>query len=158
MRHLLNGIGILCLLGLIGLTGCASIVHGGPDSVKFTSDPTGATVTIDGVSVGQTPVIAQVARKSKSVTYTLSDYDQASAPLDRKLNPWIFGNIVFGGIIGLVVDMATNNHMEANGEMHINLHKTKAEMQPPAKGALAGLRQRIHTWRDQLGATIAARS
>ncbi len=47
------------LLGF-ALSGCATIIHGTHQDVAFSSSPTGAEVWVDGVKVGETPVISKL--------------------------------------------------------------------------------------------------
>jgi hypothetical protein len=114
---------LVCAASIL-CTGCASIVSPGPDKVSFNSRPPGATVVIDGVKLGQTPITAQVRRKAQYATFVKDGYEESKVPVDRHLNGWIFGNILFGGIIGIVVDVATNNHMKAEKSQQVDLRRS----------------------------------
>lgn len=88
--------------------GCASIVSGTTQPIKFSSDPSGADVRIDGVSRGRTPAELEISTRSPhTVRIELAGYQTYETKLERKMNGWIFGNIFFGGIIGLIVDAST---------------------------------------------------
>ncbi len=79
-RSLLFFIVVLLLAGAAAITPSFSEVVG-PDtgSVSITSTPQGAAVTIDGTSVGTTPVMGlQLGTGDHSVTATLSGYQQAT--------------------------------------------------------------------------------
>jgi hypothetical protein len=102
------------------LGGCASIVHGGPRPVSVASTPAGATVSIYDrdntlVETNTTPFVAQLPTKYgyfKGQKYRLVFELPAHAPAEVNLEPslsgWYFGNIVFGGLIGmLIVDPIT---------------------------------------------------
>lgn len=118
----------LLLLGLLlagSTSGCATIVAGGPDTVKFTSTPPGAEVQVGNEIVGKTPVEASVPRDIQTVTMTLSGYEPETVLITRHLNGWVFGNILFGGIIGIIIDVSTENHRVADPEAHGTL-KTRA--------------------------------
>lgn len=97
-----------CAAALLLLTtGCASIIHGTSQNIDIASDPTGATILIDDEEVGTTPFVAGLKRKErKTIRIELDGYSPYEVALDRKLDGWYFGNILFGGIIGLVVDAA----------------------------------------------------
>jgi hypothetical protein len=87
---------------------CASIVHGSKQSIGFTSTPTNARVTVDNELVGNTPVVAKLTRKDKHVVrIELEGYSPFETTLDRRTSGWVWGNIVFGGLIGLAVDAST---------------------------------------------------
>lgn len=101
--------------------GCASIVHSGPRTVSINSQPSGAAVTITTadtrtpVHSGKTPMTVSLEPKRgffKGQSYTvrleLEGYRSDEIVLQSKLSGWYFGNIIFGGLIGmLIVDPAT---------------------------------------------------
>jgi diacylglycerol kinase family enzyme len=94
-------------IALLFVTGCASIVSGTKQEVAFRSTPPGATVTVDGENHGGTPMTLKLSRKSRhEVSFALDGYQPYEMSLTKSLNGWYFGNILFGGIIGLVVDAA----------------------------------------------------
>jgi hypothetical protein len=83
-------------------------MHGTSQDVGISSSPTGATVTIDNQSPGQTPYIAHLSRKDNHlVKLALPGYAPAELTITRKTSGWVWGNIVFGGLIGLAVDAMT---------------------------------------------------
>ena len=117
-------------LAAITLSGCASIMNPGPDKVAFKSDPPGATIYLDGKKVGQAPAIVAVARKTASVKMSLSGYEEATVPIERATNGWIYGDIglIFisplGGVIGIVIDTSSGNDKVADKEMTVSMYKT----------------------------------
>ncbi len=88
---------------------CASIVSGSKQNINFNSTPSGATVWVDDVNLGVTPVIAQLERikKNQKVKIELQGYKPYELILNRKTNGWIWGNILFGGIIGIIIDASS---------------------------------------------------
>lgn len=88
------------------LTSCASIVKGGPQSVTFNSEPTGATVIVNGRTMGATPLTVSLERKGgdQSITFEKDGYKPITIPLTTGVNPWFFGNIIFGGLVGSTTD------------------------------------------------------
>jgi hypothetical protein len=101
-------------------TGCASIVSKTSWPVSFQSNPSAATVSIvnkKGVEVfkGKTPTAVRLksgagffSKESYVVTISKDGYETKKTSLECKLNGWYFGNILLGGIIGmLIVDPAT---------------------------------------------------
>jgi len=96
----------LCLLGGAAWA-CASIMHGTSQEVGISSQPTGATITIDGQPMGVTPVAARLRRKdTHTIRITMDGYQPFEVVTTRKTSGWVWGNIVFGGLIGLVVDFS----------------------------------------------------
>lgn len=91
-------------------TSCATIIASGPDAVPVNSEPEGARVLLDGQAVGRTPLTASLSRKCEGVlTFQLDGYETRVVDLDKVVNGWIFGNIIFGGLIGIAVDLITSN-------------------------------------------------
>lgn len=87
------------------LAGCATIMHGSGQDVGFSSTPTAAKVTVDNKPLGNTPVIAKLARKDNHVVkMELEGFQPFEATLTRKTSGWVWGNVLFGGLIGLAVD------------------------------------------------------
>lgn len=87
------------------MSGCASIMHGTHQDVGISSSPTGAAVTIDNMAPGKTPYVANLSRKDAHIVHlTMPGYAPADLTLTRKTSGWVWGNIVFGGLIGLAVD------------------------------------------------------
>jgi hypothetical protein len=84
---------------------CASIMHGTHQDVGISSNPTGAQVAVDGHPTGTTPVIANLSRKDNHIVrIDLAGYKPYETALTRSVSGWVWGNIVFGGLIGLAVD------------------------------------------------------
>lgn len=101
-------------------SGCASIVSKSNWPVSVQTNPSGANVIIvnkKGVEVfnGTTPTALKLksgsgffGKESYVVTLNLTGYAPKKVNLECKLNGWYFGNILLGGIIGmLIVDPAT---------------------------------------------------
>ena len=94
---------LLCFVAVI--TGCATIMHGPRQDVGISSSPAGAMVTIDGVTYGKTPVITNLKRNDNHIVkIELAGYEPYETTLTKKLDGWVWGNIVIGGLIGLAID------------------------------------------------------
>ncbi|MBJ9720243.1 hypothetical protein I5515_00310 [Acinetobacter calcoaceticus] len=104
----------------LGINGCATIVSGSSQIVTFTSVPESATIEIKnrkGVKIhtGQTPVTVSLKKgagyfkpESYQVSFSKSGYQSKTVEVTGALSGWYFGNILFGGLIGiLIVDPAT---------------------------------------------------
>ena len=92
---------------MVGLltTGCATVIHGTRQDVGISSTPTGASVTIDSIQSGTTPVFAKLRRKENHVvSITLPGYQPMDLTLMSSVSGWVWGNIAIGGLIGLAVD------------------------------------------------------
>ncbi len=92
------------------LTNCATIINGSRQSVSISSTPSNATVVIDGMEMGNTPYAADLARKEEHVVQiNLPGYLPYEVRLTKKVDAIIAGNIILGGLIGLIVDAATGS-------------------------------------------------
>ena len=104
---------------LLSLAGCASIMSGRHADVAINSNVPNAHVTVRdkrGQEVASLRTPANVALKRKdrfifparyTATIEAPGYQPAEVPIRSTVNPWILGNVVFGGIPGLIVDNAT---------------------------------------------------
>jgi uncharacterized protein YceK len=87
------------------ISGCATIIHGTRQDVGISSSPSGADVWVDNSQMGQTPVITHLSRKdSHIVKLVLPGYQPYETTITRSVSGWVWGNIAFGGLIGLGVD------------------------------------------------------
>jgi hypothetical protein len=125
----------LTALALTLFTGCASIVDGGRKSVQINSNPAGAKVSIfdsagKTVFTETTPATVRLKRnhgyfqgEDYRLSFELPGYYPAETHVKSVINGWYFGNIMFGGLIGLViVDPATGaNFTLAPREINWNL-------------------------------------
>jgi hypothetical protein len=115
-----NGLKVvsLAVLAPVLVAACATIMHGTSQQVGINSQPTGATVVVDSQTLGVTPVVAKLARKrTHRVTVTLAGYAPYEMVTIRKTSGWVWGNIVFGGIIGLIVDASSGGLYDVRPEV-----------------------------------------
>lgn len=57
--------------------------------------------TIDNAASGQTPYVAKLSRKDKHIIHIAADgYQPADLTLTRSVSGWVWGNLLFGGLIG----------------------------------------------------------
>lgn len=117
-------------------SGCASIVSDSSYPVAITSEPSGASFTITNktgtiVHNGQTPATVTLksgagyfAKASYILTFSKEGFDDQVVNVTSSMDGWYIGNIVFGGLIGLlIVDPAT-------GAMYKLPETTAATLQP----------------------------
>lgn len=129
------------LLSVMALSGCATITGGtGPQKIKVASNPSGATVLVDGQPCAMTPTVLCLDRKVEHRIQLEKDgYTLAEADLKPKINPWIFGNVVVGGLIGVVVDLATDSERRLSpSKVDVHLSPAggptpKSAVSPPAQ-------------------------
>jgi len=110
----------VAVASLLFLSGCASIVSKSTWPVTINTTPSGANCVVSKqsggtVHTGTTPMTVNLASSDgffSSAKYTVmcqkDGFKAEKVPLEARLNGWYLGNIVFGGVIGLlIVDPAT---------------------------------------------------
>lgn len=107
---------ILVTLSILGLCSCATIVDGGPDTINLqTSDGSMVRAQVSSKAGTQTlvlPTLMSVPKSCKDIQIqVLEDRNtrMSYAVADSQVNGWVFGNIIFGGLIGLAIDGVTGN-------------------------------------------------
>jgi len=96
-------------------TGCASIVSRSTQTISFKSVPETTQISItnrsgEKVHAGQTPATVTLKKgagyfKSENykVTFSKDGFESKTVDIKGSVNGWYFGNIIFGGIIGLLI-------------------------------------------------------
>ncbi|MHB8828533.1 MAG: hypothetical protein ACYC6Q_03245 [Syntrophales bacterium] len=105
------------------LTGCATIMSHGPQTIPILTQPDGAECEITDVAAGKnivkakTPHTATLERgdgyfqkKYYNITLSKDGYVTEKVSITPELNPWYIANLLFGGIPGmLIVDPLTGS-------------------------------------------------
>ena len=127
LKRLIGVVSFLVISAMIA--GCATIMQGTTQEIGISSTPTGATVKINNQVKGKTPIILDLKRKNNHiVTIELPGYMPYEATFTKSVSGWVWGNIVFGGLIGLVVDFA------AGGIYKLTPTEVKAVLQEIKEG------------------------
>lgn len=118
---------ILAALTLL-LTGCASIAEGTVESsreILLTSSPSGAAVTQGPRQICTTPCTARQGQLRYAEAFDFRFPDGRSLTVDpaMKVNGNVLGNVLFGGLGGMVVDAATGR-LAVNGR-HVHAQAPK---------------------------------
>lgn len=96
------------LILVISSSGCATIITGTSQKVPVSSDPSGATVMVDGKKSYTTPTRIKLERKKDHLLqFTKEGYDKEEVKLVHTISGAIAGNAVLFGIAGLLVDNYT---------------------------------------------------
>ena len=125
---------VIPLILLIFMSSCASIVSDSDYIVNIRSEPQGANFIIKDrnnieVERGKTPanIILESGdgyfKKSKyNIKYSKTGYSDQHKQLNAKLDPWYYGNIVIGGLIGfLIIDPVTGSMFKLPKSIDANL-------------------------------------
>ncbi|MBX3339936.1 MAG: PEGA domain-containing protein, partial [Nitrospira sp.] len=83
----------LAIVGMI-TSGCATIVHlGSSEELNVSSEPSGATVLIDGTERGVTPLATKVERKKDhAVVLTKEGFEESQSRVESHISWWVAGN------------------------------------------------------------------
>lgn len=106
---------LMMLVGLaLGSGACATIVNGTTQDLYVESHPEGAACKIDrqGATVGMvnpTPGKATIPRHKDNVVVSCSrdGYEQSNDVLASSFSGATFGNLLLGGIVGVVIDSSS---------------------------------------------------
>jgi hypothetical protein len=96
-----------------------------PQEVKIKSTPEGAMVIVDGQPQGPTPTDVSLDRKVEHhVQVEMPGYEPSLALVKPGLNPWVFGDLFLGGVIGLAVDCCMDSwHRLYPGSLEVHLRR-----------------------------------
>ncbi len=94
------------ILALSALPSCATIVAAPQGPIPITSNVEGASFETSEGMKGTTPSTYQPVETHRPLTITVSapGYESQAKTLKPQISNWIVGNIVFGGIVGGLID------------------------------------------------------
>jgi hypothetical protein len=105
---------LLVMTCLTGLPGCATLFTDDHQSIVVTSEPVGAMCEVRQggafiATVAQTPgtVLVGKSRHDIAIDCTRPGYYPGAAVVQPHFQDWTFGNIIYGGSIGLLADTST---------------------------------------------------
>lgn len=139
---------VVLLVPIFFLTGCATIVGKDVFPVTINSNPDGASILIKDekdkkIFTGTTPTTVTLGAgesyfhaKTYYITFSKTGYAEQQAVIKSSISGWYFGNILFGGLIGmLIVDPVTGKMWKLPTEVSANLSQKVSlnETQPTLK-------------------------
>ena len=96
---------ILIAAGSVGLSGCATVMHGANQTFELDSAPHGATVKLSNGTTCATPCKLELPRRHDfRADFALDGFRPVYVLVQSKMGGATFGNLLAGGIIGAVVD------------------------------------------------------
>lgn len=119
---------LITTIALLSLTNCASIVSDSDYSIIVRSEQRDIDFKIKDlnnrtITKGTTPEIVRLKAGTgyfESAKYTI-EYLNEKHPLDAEMDGWYWGNILFGGLIGmLIVDPITGAMYKLPEEVHLD--------------------------------------
>ena len=148
----LAAIGRLMAVVALGLaaSACATVVGGTTQDVLVESQPSGAECKIDrlGANIGvvkPTPGRVNIARSKDNVivSCTQEGYEQSNEVLVSSFTGATFGNLLVGGLVGVVVDAASGANNKYPDRVLIVLTPASFPSDEARDAHYAGIRSRI---------------
>jgi hypothetical protein len=92
-------------------SGCATIMSGTKHAINVECEPQDSKILING-AVHKSPCSQDVERGIKAasknkVVAEKEGYKPCELNLSGSVHPWVFGNIILGGLIGIAIDLGT---------------------------------------------------
>jgi len=123
---------IVVFVSSVFLSSCATIMNGDMVNVPVYTTPSGATVIINGATY-TSPTTVQVPRGKGDFKLHIEKkgYEPVDILLTQSSDGWLWGNILFGGLIGLAVDFITGDAYDLDPELisanlkGVNVSKSK---------------------------------
>lgn len=136
---------VLLLTVTILVSGCASILSKGTYPLSINSNPNNSKISITDkkgkeIYLGTTPATVKLkagagffARAEYQVKFSNPGYDDKMVNVNFKLDGWYFGNLLLGGLVGmLVVDPATGAMWKIEDEfLNETLNKSSSTFLEP---------------------------
>lgn len=139
MQQLKSALAIALITAAAGLTGCASIVSDSKSPVSIMSSPAGSKFEVRNesgqiVHSGITPGSVTLAAgdgyfdgETYTITFSKDGMDEQVVTLETSINGWYWGNLLIGGIVGmLIVDPATGAMYKLPESVSGTLHESTA--------------------------------
>ena len=107
-----------------GIQSCATVMTGKHDIILVNSSPSGAHFTTDTGGQGTTPAKFEVPDNvDVRFSFELPGFQKTEYVAKKHISAWVWGNILIGGIIGVVVDVASGG---------MNVHDDQIDVTLPA--------------------------
>lgn len=101
-------IGVFVLAAAVA--GCGALFNSGPQTVAFTSAPSGAEVWIDGKRMGTTPLHLRLSKDDEyRVQFRLEDHRETGAMISREVSAKYVILDVLGGLFPVAIDAVTGS-------------------------------------------------
>lgn len=119
---------VLSLMGIMLLSGCSTIIEGSTQTVNISTGMDKQIHAVITSSSGTMPVILPQAlavnKSSNDLVINIKDGNcvlPSTTIVKSHLNPWFWGNIIFGGLIGSTTDSASGAAWEYDNNILVNV-------------------------------------
>lgn len=120
-------LGLVVMAGIV-VSGCATITTGSNQSITVLTDPSGAECRLDRKGsavaiINPTPGTVQVDKSKDTIAIRCrkEGFQDTAGTLSSEFQGMTFGNIIFGGIIGVAVDAGSGALNEYPSQVSIVL-------------------------------------
>jgi len=129
---------VVVCASVLSLTACASIIENNQQKVNIV--PVGAQSVNCELKNGResvnslAPATTQIRRSKTDLDINCSDNQTGATgkkTVSSDLEPWTFGNILLGGIIGLGVDLGTGSAWKYPAQIDVNMQPAPAPLVVP---------------------------
>jgi hypothetical protein len=89
------------------LAGCATLITGSTQTIRLSSNETDVKVIVQPGNLTATAPSELTLKRNESgyrLRFEKGGFESVDVRLDSGTNGWVFGNILIGGLIGLVID------------------------------------------------------
>ena len=105
---------VICILALF-IVGCATIVSKTKWPITINSNPSGAKIEItdkngNSIFTGTTPATLKLKSsagffipQSYTIKLSMDNYNEKTITINSTINGWYLGNLLFGGLLGLLI-------------------------------------------------------
>ena len=125
-------------------SGCASIVTRSHYPLSINSSPSDARISITDkkgreIFLGNTPAVVRLragagyfAKAEYQITFSSPGYSNQVVPVTFSIDGWYFGNVLIGGVLGmLIIDPATGAMWKINTEfINVTLNRLNSSAVP----------------------------
>ena len=143
MQHRLAVTGVLLLSFVLGA--CATIVEGSDQTVTVITEPTGAICTLnrdgEAISVANpTPGTVSIDKSKDNISIICEKdgYFNGAASLSSDFKAMTFGNIIFGGVVGLVCTLNRDGEAINGGGIMLHAERPDGSVAAAQKCAIHG--------------------
>lgn len=111
---------ILIAVPLLLVASCATIVNGKSSEVVVTSAPTGLSFTTNSGLQGTTPATVSLPNGDEVIfSWVTPEGVEGTTVSKTRMSAWVIGNVVFGGLIGIVIDLVADGAYIHEGDLFI---------------------------------------
>lgn len=128
------------LAAMLALGACATVTRGTTNTIEFKSEPSGATVSTSNGMTCATPCSLTMSRKDEfAATFKLAGHEDQVISVKTQMAAagaaGVAGNVILGGVVGIVADAATGATLEHVPNPVIAVMKKIAPVAPAARPA-----------------------